>query len=255
MNEQKCHAIVSGGSSGLGLATTKLILSQGGKVVLLDIKKPDYDEFTIKEKENLYYFQLDITKENEIKNCLAYSIDEINNINLLVNCAGIGVPCKVIGKEGVHPENIFNKIIQINLIGSFNLLKLTAEKMINNKPDNDGFRGAIINTASIAAFDGQIGQAAYSASKGGLVSLTLPIARELARYGIRVCTVAPGLFETPMLEGLPEEAYKSLVEKTVFPKRFGKPEEYAHLIMSIFKNNMINGEVIRLDGSLRMAPK
>ena len=161
----------------------------------------------------------------------------------------------VIGKEQLHDSKIFQKVISVNLLGTFNVLKLTVEKMLENEPDEDSFRGVVINTASIAAFDGQIGQAAYSASKGGIVSLTLPLAREFAKYGIRVCTIAPGLFETPMMAGLPDKAYQNLIDSALFPKRLGKPKEFANLALSIFENNMLNGEVIRLDGSLRMSPK
>ena len=176
-------------------------------------------------------------------------------LNLLVNCAGIGIPGKLIGKDSLHSSTIFEKVIKVNLLGTFNLIKYAADKMKDNIPDDENFRGVIVNTSSIAAYDGQIGQVAYSASKGGVVGLTLPVARELAKYGIRVCTIAPGLFEAPMLKGLPEKAYEALLETTLYPKRLGKPEEYAKLVLSIFENNMLNGEIIRLDGSIRLAPK
>jgi NAD(P)-dependent dehydrogenase (short-subunit alcohol dehydrogenase family) len=196
-----------------------------------------------------------VTNEDSINEALLKSISNFGSINLVVNCAGIGVTNKILSKEELHSTKIFEKVINVNLNGSFNVSKLAFSKMKDNPLDKNECRGVIINTASIAAFDGQIGQAAYSASKGGVIALTLPLAREFARYNIRICTIAPGLFETPMMAGLPEKAYQSLVESTIFPKRLGKPEEYAQLIISVFENNMLNGEVIRLDGSLRMAPK
>ena len=252
---KKINAIVTGGSSGLGEATVRKILKSGGNVSILDTQE-DKAKFLSKEfGEACTFFYTDVTNEESINEALTSAISKYQFINLLVNCAGIGLANKVIGKEKLHDSNIFQKIINVNLIGTFNVLKLVAEKMIENEPDEDNFRGVIINTASIAAFDGQIGQAAYSASKGGIVSLTLPLAREFARYGIRVCTIAPGLFETPMMSGLPEKAYQTLVDSTLFPKRLGYPKEFAKLVLSIFENNMLNGEVIRLDGSLRMSPK
>ena len=255
MNYQNCRAIISGGSSGLGLATAQLIASHGGKAFIFDVKEPKYENLLADKNKNIFFLRLDVTNEKSIEECIKNALKEVQNFNLLVNCAGIGIPEKVLGKNGVHSGESFSKTINVNLIGTFNLIKYVALEMQHNKEDQEGFRGVIINTASIAAYDGQIGQAAYSASKGGIVSLTLPLAREFAKFGIRVCTIAPGLFETPMLSGLPEKAYNSLIETTLFPKRLGKPEEFAKLVMSIFFNNMLNGEVIRLDGSLRMAPK
>ena len=255
MNYQNCRAIISGGSSGLGLATAQLIASQGGKAFIFDVKEPKYENLLADKSKNIFFLRLDVTNEKSIEECIKNALKKVQNFNLLVNCAGIGIPEKVLGKNGVHSAESFSKTINVNLIGTFNLIKYVALEMQHNKEDQEGFRGVIINTASIAAYDGQIGQAAYSASKGGIVSLTLPLAREFAKFGIRVCTIAPGLFETPMLSGLPEKAYNSLIETTLFPKRLGKPEEFAKLVMSIFFNNMLNGEVIRLDGSLRMAPK
>ena len=249
------NAIVTGGASGLGEATVRKILESGGNVSILDTQE-DKAKILCKEfGESCTFFNTDVTNEQNINEALMSSISKYKFINLLVNCAGIGIASKVIRKEALHDSKIFQKIINVNLVGTFNVIKLVAEKMIKNKPDEDNFRGVIINTASIAAFDGQIGQAAYSASKGGIVSLTLPLAREFARYGVRVCTIAPGLFETPMMSGLPEKAYQALVDSTLFPKRLGYPKEFAKLVLSIFENNMLNGEVIRLDGSLRMSPK
>jgi NAD(P)-dependent dehydrogenase (short-subunit alcohol dehydrogenase family) len=252
---KKINAIVTGGSSGLGEATVRKILEIGGNVAILDMQEDRAKVLSEEFGETCTFFYTDVTNEESINEALTSVISKYKLINLLVNCAGIGIASKVIGKEKLHDSNIFQKIINVNLVGTFNVLKLVAEKMIENQPDDDNFRGVIINTASIAAFDGQIGQAAYSASKGGIVSLTLPLAREFARYGIRVCTIAPGLFETPMMSGLPEKAYQTLVDSTLFPKRLGYPKEFAKLVLSIFENNMLNGEVIRLDGALRMSPK
>ena len=252
---KKINAIVTGGSSGLGEATARKILEKGGNVSILDMQEDVAKGLSEEFGEACTFFYTDVTNEESINEALTSAISKYQFINLLVNCAGIGIASKVIGKEKLHDSSIFQKIINVNLVGTFNVLKLVAEKMIENQPDDDNFRGVIINTASIAAFDGQIGQAAYSASKGGIVSLTLPLAREFARYGVRVCTIAPGLFETPMMSGLPEKAYQTLVDSTLFPKRLGYPKEFAKLVLSIFENNMLNGEVIRLDGSLRMSPK
>ena len=252
---KKINAVVTGGASGLGEATVRKILETGGNVSILDTQEDKAKALSEAFGEDCTFYYTDITNEESIKKAIISSISKYQFINLVVNCAGIGIASKVIGKDQLHDSKVFQKTINVNLVGTFNVLKLASEKMIGNQPDEDNFRGVIINTASIAAFDGQIGQAAYSASKGGIVSLTLPLAREFARYGIRVCTIAPGLFETPMMSGLPEKAYEALVESTLFPKRLGYPEEFAKLVLSIFENNMLNGEVIRLDGSLRMSPK
>jgi NAD(P)-dependent dehydrogenase (short-subunit alcohol dehydrogenase family) len=253
--KNKINAIVTGGASGLGEATVRKIIINGGNASIIDSQEEKAKNLINELGDACSFFKTDVTNEESVNKALLSSINKYNHINLVVNCAGIGIAEKVIGKEKLHETKVFQKILNVNLIGSFNVLKLAAEKMVENEPDNENFRGVIINTASIAAFDGQIGQAAYSASKGGIVSLTLPLAREFARYGIRVCTIAPGLFETPMMAGLPEKAYEALVQSTLYPKRLGNPEEYAKLVISIFENNMLNGEVIRLDGSLRMAPK
>ncbi len=252
---EKINAIVTGGASGLGEATVREIIKDGGNVTIFDFQEEKGNILSEELGQNCTFLKTDVTSEESINKSLSLTISKYKFINLLVNCAGLGIASKVIGKDELHDSNVFQKIINVNLVGTFNVVKLTAEKMLKNKPDKDNFRGVIINTASIAAFDGQIGQAAYSASKGGIVSLTLPLAREFARYGIRVCTIAPGLFETPMMAGLPQKAYDTLVESTLYPKRLGKPKEFANLVLSIFENNMLNGEVIRLDGALRMSPK
>lgn len=254
MKISNSHAIVTGGSSGLGGATVDLIIRSGGKVTILDVQKDKANEKVSMHGNSCQYFYGDVSNEQSIQSIVEASIKNFGPISLTVNCAGIGIAKKITGRKGVHDLASYKKVIEVNLIGTFNVLKTCAEKMQLNTQDEDGGRGVIINTASVAAYDGQIGQAAYSSSKGGVVGLTLPAARELATSGIRVCTIAPGLFETPMLAGLPEPAKQSLIASTLFPKRLGLPEEYAKLVLSIFENNMLNGETIRLDGSLRMAP-
>ena len=255
MKAEKINAVITGGASGLGEATVRKIIDLGGTVTISDFQEDRCINLSNELGKNCVYCITDVTNEESINKALLKSISNFGSINLVVNCAGIGVTNKILSKEELHSTKIFEKVINVNLNGSFNVSKLAFSKMKDNPLDKNECRGVIINTASIAAFDGQIGQAAYSASKGGVVALTLPLAREFARYNIRICTIAPGLFETPMMAGLPEKAYQSLVESTVFPKRLGKPEEYAQLVISVFENNMLNGEVIRLDGSLRMAPK
>ncbi|MDC3024569.1 SDR family NAD(P)-dependent oxidoreductase, partial [Alphaproteobacteria bacterium] len=233
----------------------KLIIENLGKVTIFDTQDDKSSDLVKKANGSCQFLLTDVTNENSVKENLKQVKKKFGEINLVVNCAGIGTPEKILGKETVHSTNTFEKVLSVNLTGTFNVTKCAADEMKNNNSKNDSFKGLIINTASIAAYDGQIGQAAYSASKGGIVAMTLPIARELAKYGIRVCTIAPGLFETPMLKGLPEKAYNSLIESTVYPKRLGMPHEYAKLVMAIYKNNMLNGETIRLDGALRLGPK
>ncbi len=255
MKINQISAIITGGASGLGKATAEIILKNGGKVFILDTQQEKGEEFAKTKGKSCYFLLTDVTNEKAIKDNLMLAKEKLGKINLAVNCAGVGVPEKILGKEKVHSTTSFEKVIKINLTGTFNTIKFVAGIMQKNVPNEEGFKGLIVNTASIAAYDGQIGQAAYSASKGAIVAMTLPIARELARYGIRVCTIAPGLFETPMMEGLPEKAYKSLIDSTIYPKRLGVPYEYAKLVLSIYENNMLNGETIRLDGSLRLGPK
>jgi len=255
MKFNNCNAVITGGASGLGGATADNIIENGGKVTIIDIQ----NELGIKKSEelgeNCKYLNIDITNEDLVSENFENIIKNTGPINLTVNCAGIGSPSKVLNKEGTCPLNVFSKIINVNLIGTFNTLKAAANVMQNNNIEENSSRGVIINTASIAAYDGQIGQAAYSASKGGIVGMTLPIARELARQNIRVNTIAPGLFETPLLSGLPEDVKTSLIDSTLHPHRLGQPHEYAALVKHIYENEMLNGETIRLDGSLRMAPK
>ncbi|WP_144475062.1 3-hydroxyacyl-CoA dehydrogenase [Cytobacillus oceanisediminis] len=248
-------AIVTGGASGLGEATVRKIIGQGGKAAILDLSV-ERGETLVKELgEQAVFVKTDVTSEEEVRNAINKAIESFGSINTVVNCAGIGVAGKLLSRKGVHSLDMFSKVISINLIGTFNVIRLASEQMSQNDPNELGERGIIINTASVAAFDGQIGQAAYSASKGGVVGMTLPIARELAAYGIRVMTIAPGLFHTPMFDSLPAEARDSLGEMVPFPQRLGYPEEYAQLAESIIMNPMLNGETIRLDGAIRMQPK
>lgn len=249
-------AVVTGGASGLGEATVRNIITHGGKALILDLNI-DRGNRLVQElgKENVIFEKTDVTSEIQVKNALARAVREFGNIHVCVNCAGIALGQKTVHKNGAHDFTTFKKVIDINLVGSFNVLRLTAEIMQNNTPNENGERGVIINTASVAAFDGQIGQVAYSASKGGIAGMTLPIARDLARMGVRCVAIAPGLFMTPLFQGLPEEAIKSLEIQVPFPSRLGKPKEFSQMVKSIIENPMLNGEVIRLDGAIRMAPK
>ncbi|MFU0790038.1 3-hydroxyacyl-CoA dehydrogenase [Virgibacillus proomii] len=255
MNITNCVSVVTGGASGLGEATVRKLVAAGGKAVILDVSKEKAVTLTEELGDKVTFFQADVTDELSVQTALDEAIESFGRVDVLVNCAGIGIAEKTFGKRGVHHLTTFSKVIEVNLIGTFNVLRLTAAKMAENEPNEHGERGVIINTASVAAFDGQIGQAAYSASKGGITGMTLPVARDLASLGIRVMTIAPGLFETPLFATLPEKAKQALGEMTPFPSRLGKPEEYALLVKSIIENPMLNGETIRLDGAIRMQPK
>ena len=255
MDLASAKAIITGGASGLGLATARKVIDAGGYAALLDINE-DLGLKSAKELgERATFIKTDVSSEENVKKSVAAAADFMGGITLAVNCAGILLPARVVGREGPLATDSFNRTIQINLIGSFNVIKETAFLMQNNEANADGERGLIISTASIAAFEGQIGQAAYSASKGGIVGMMLPIAREVARFGIRVNTIAPGIFMTPMMAGLPEEVQQSLGAQVPFPPRLGRPEEYADLVCHMYANTMINGEVVRLDGAIRMQPK
>ena len=245
--------LITGGASGLGAATAQMAAANGAKVVIADLQA-DLGEKLAKEIGGKYC-KCDVTSEADGKAAVAAAVQGYGGLHVLVNCAGIGVAERTIGKEAPHDLARFTKVISINLIGTFNMIRLAADAMAKAGPNAAGERGVIINTASVAAYDGQIGQAAYSASKGGVVGMTLPIARDLSRNGIRVVTIAPGLFLTPMLLGLPKEAQDSLGKQVPFPSRLGKPAEYAQLAKAIVENEMLNGETIRLDGAIRMAPK
>ena len=245
--------LVTGGASGLGEATARMAAENGAKVVIADLQA-DLGEKLAKEIGGRFA-KCDVTSEGDGKAAVALAVKEFGGVHVLVNCAGIAIAERTLGKEAPHDLARFARVININLIGTFNMIRLAADAMAKAGPNAAGERGVIINTASVAAYDGQIGQAAYSASKGGIVGMTLPIARDLSRNGIRVCTIAPGLFETPMMKGLPKEAQESLGKQVPFPSRLGRPAEYAQLARAIIENEMLNGETIRLDGAIRMAPK
>lgn len=247
--------LISGGASGLGLATARELVGQGGKAVLLDINAEAGQQALAELGVNARFVRADITREEDGRAAVAQVLEAFGALHGLVNCAGVAPAEKVLGRNGAHGLDSFRRTVEVNLIGSFNLLRLAAEAMAQNAPNVEGERGVIINTASVAAFDGQMGQAAYAASKGGVAALTLPAARDLARSGIRVMCIAPGVFETPMMAGMPQEVRDSLAANVPFPPRLGRPDEYAALVRHILENTMLNGEVIRLDGALRMAAK
>jgi NAD(P)-dependent dehydrogenase (short-subunit alcohol dehydrogenase family) len=252
---QNQTVLVTGGASGLGGATAEMIVAAGGRVIIADVNEAAGQATVARLGGGARFVRTDVTSEADVQHAVATAIKEFGALTGLVNAAGIGPAARVLGKDGVMPLDQFARVIQVNLIGTFNVIRLAAASMQNNQPTESGERGVIVNTASVAAYDGQIGQAAYSASKGGIVSLTLPVARELARLGIRVMTIAPGIFDTPMLAAMPEAVRESLGQQVPFPSRLGRPSEYASLVRHIFENEMLNGEVIRLDGAIRMAPK
>ena len=247
--------LITGAGSGLGAAVAQMVVSGGGRAVLLDVNAEAGAASAAELGDAARFQRTDVTSEAEGKAALAAARDAFGRVDALVNCAGIAPGEKILGREGPHALESFERAIRVNLIGTFNMMRLAAAAMAGNPAGEDGERGVIVNTASIAAFDGQIGQAAYAASKGGVAALTLPAARELASSGIRVVTIAPGIFRTPMMAGLPEEVQASLGASVPFPARLGQPAEYAALVRHICENRMLNGEVIRLDGALRMAPK
>jgi NAD(P)-dependent dehydrogenase (short-subunit alcohol dehydrogenase family) len=244
--------IVTGGASGLGEGTARMLAANGGKVVIADMQA-DKGEQVAREIGGAFV-KCDVSQEADAQAVVAKAVS-LGKLMGLVNCAGIAPAEKTVGKSGAHNLGVFAKTVMVNLVGSFNMIRLAAEAMAKNEPESTGERGCLISTASVAAFDGQIGQAAYSASKGGVVGMTLPIARDLARSGIRNMTIAPGIFGTPMLFGMPKEVQDALAASVPFPSRLGTPEDYAKLAKHIFENDMLNGEVIRLDGAIRMAPK
>ena len=255
MKFDKINAIVSGGASGLGFATCERVVKAGGKVAMLDLNEQQGQESAKKLGAGAIFIKADMSSEKEVNAAVTRAKDAFGYLQLAVNCAGILGAGRTLGKEGPMASDFFAKVIQINLVGSFNLIKAAANFMQHNTPSEDGERGVIVNTASVAAYEGQIGQAAYSASKGGVVGMTLPIAREFARFGIRVMTIAPGIFWTPMMAGMSEEVQKSLGAQVPFPSRLGKPEEYAQLVQQICESVMLNGGTIRLDGAIRLTPK
>lgn len=248
-------ALVTGGASGLGAATVRELVGAGGKAMIVDRPQSDGAKLAEELGKNVAFAAADVTSDAEVQAAVQQTVQRFGAIHINVNCAGTGAAMKTTGRGGPMPLEIFAKVIEINLIGTFNVLRLCATEMMKNTPNEDGERGVIVNTASVAAFDGQIGQAAYSASKGGVVAMTLPIARDLASVGIRICTIAPGTFDTPMLALLPEPQRQALGAQIPFPPRLGKPPEFAALARQIVENAMLNGETIRLDGALRMPPK
>ncbi len=248
-------AVITGGASGLGRATAEMVINQGGKVALFDMNEALVRATAEELGVAAAPFVVNVTDEESVQNGVSGVMDAFGAIHVNVNCAGIGAASRTLGKDGAMPLKMFNFVIQVNLVGTFNTLRLCAEQMQHNTPEADDERGVIINTASVAAFDGQIGQAAYSASKAGVAGMTLPVARDLARSGIRVCTIAPGIFETPMMAGAPDRVRDPLIEMVQFPKRLGNAPEYALLARQIIENRYLNGETIRLDGGIRMAPR
>jgi NAD(P)-dependent dehydrogenase (short-subunit alcohol dehydrogenase family) len=245
--------LITGGASGLGAASARMAVDSGAKVVIADLQ--DGSGYAKELGANARYIKTNVTVEADGKAAVELALKEFGRLNVLINCAGIAIGEKTIGKNGPHALDSFSRVVTVNLIGTFNMIRLAAEAMAKGAPNAGGERGVIVNTASVAAYDGQIGQAAYSASKGGVVGMTLPIARDLSRDGIRVCTIAPGIFETPMLLGMPKEVQDALGKMVPFPSRLGRAPEYASLAKHIVENEMLNGETIRLDGAIRMAPK
>jgi len=255
MDNKDIVALVTGGASGLGEATVIELVKKGAKVAIVDIDSAKGEKLAGTVGADAIFVNADVTSEADISKALRKIIDTFGKINVAVNCAGITNPGKIMSKKGPLPLDSFNKVLQLNLVGTLNVIRLAVEQMINNTPNVEGEKGVIVNTASIAAFDGQIGQAAYGASKGGIVGMTLPITRECADYGIRVVTIAPGLFETPLMAGLPPAVKEEMVKTIPFPRRLGKPAEFASLVIHIIENTMFNGCCIRLDAALRMPPK
>jgi NAD(P)-dependent dehydrogenase (short-subunit alcohol dehydrogenase family) len=248
-------AVVTGGASGLGEACVRNLNKLGAKIAIFDFVAERGEKIAAELGKDVIFAHTDVADDAGVQAAIKKTMDAFGAIHIAINCAGGAAPMKVLSRKGPMPLAAFNRTIQINLVGTFNVIRLAVEQMVKNEPQEDGEKGVIINTASVAAFDGQIGQADYSASKGGIVGMTLPIARECAEYGIRVMTIAPGLFNTPLLQGLPEAARESLGKMVPFPQRLGYPQEFAQLVQHIIENRMLNGEVIRLDGAIRMAAK
>jgi NAD(P)-dependent dehydrogenase (short-subunit alcohol dehydrogenase family) len=255
MKISEARAVITGGASGLGYAVAELLCAQGARVALLDVQ----DERGAKAAKDLgtlaHYQRCDVTSEANVDAAMSAAATAMGGLNLLVNCAGVGGSARALGKNGPMPAELYTRVIQINLIGTFLCDKAAAALMQKNTPNQDGERGVIVHTSSVAAYEGQIGQAAYSATKAGVIGMTLPLAREFAAYGIRVMSIAPGIFHTPMLAALPQEVQDSLGRQVPFPARLGRPEEFARLVQTIFEIAMLNGETIRLDGAIRMQPK
>ncbi len=255
MKLSEARAVITGGASGLGFASAQRIVDAGGQVVLLDINDELGEQSAAKLGERALYINTDVASEDSVKVALQKAKDAMGGITLAINCAGVATAGRALGRDGTWPTEMFNRVIQINLVGTFNVTKEAAAIMNENEPDADGERGVIISTASIAAFEGQIGQAAYAASKGGVHAMMLPLAREFANFGIRVNTIAPGIMLTPMMAGMAPEVQDSLAAQVPFPKRLGKPEEYANTVQFIYETAYVNSETIRCDGAIRMQPK
>ena len=256
MRIEGCCALVTGGGSGLGEATARELVRRGARVAILDLERSPGAKVAGELGAAALFAPADVTSEEQVRGAVERAVAELGPLRILVNCAGIGSAQRTVEKDGTPFDlAVFRRTLEVNLVGTFNAIRLAASRMIGNEPDAGGERGVVVCTASVAAFEGQIGQAAYSASKGGIVGMTLPVARDLSRHGIRVCTIAPGLFDTPLLRGLPEEARKALGAQIPFPPRLGQPPEFALLACQIVENPMLNGETIRLDGAIRMAPR
>jgi NAD(P)-dependent dehydrogenase (short-subunit alcohol dehydrogenase family) len=255
MDISKHTFIVTGGGSGLGAATVEMVVANGGNAIIADVNRAAGEALALNLGRQVRFIETDVSRDEHGRAAVELALKAFGALHGLINCAGIGLGEKTVGKEGPHGLASFTRVITTNLIGTFNLIRLAADAMAKQQPNASGERGVIVNTASVAAFDGQIGQAAYSASKAGVVGMTLPIARDLARNGIRVVTIAPGTFETPMLKGLSPQVQASLAQQVPFPSRLGRPSEYAALVKHIVENEMLNGETIRLDGAIRMGPK
>jgi NAD(P)-dependent dehydrogenase (short-subunit alcohol dehydrogenase family) len=255
MRIEAAAALVSGGASGLGAATVRRLHEAGAEITIADLNAEKGEALAAELGERARFIETNVTDEAAVQAAVELASSSGRELRIAVACAGIGWAQRVTGKQGPHPEDLFNNVVQVNLVGTFNLLRLAATAMNENEPDEGGERGLFVSTASVAAFEGQIGQIAYAASKGGIVAMTLPAARDLASRGIRVMAIAPGLFDTPLLAGLPEPARAALGATVPFPSRLGLPEEFAQLVAAIAENPMLNGETIRLDGAIRMAPK
>jgi NAD(P)-dependent dehydrogenase (short-subunit alcohol dehydrogenase family) len=248
-------AVVTGGASGLGEATVRNYVEGGGLVSILDLQEEKGQALASELGDSAIFCSANVTDEQSVQSAIDKTLEAFGAVQIAVNCAGVGDAAKVLGKGGPISMDDFNRVVQINLIGTMNVIRLAAEKMVANAPNEEGEKGVVINTASVAAYDGQIGQASYSASKAAIIGMTLPIAREFAAYGLRIVTIAPGLFETPLLMALPEKVKDALGKMVPFPNRLGKPSEFALLARQIIENPMLNGETIRLDGAIRMAAK
>jgi len=255
MNHKDVVALVTGGASGLGEASVVALVKKGARAAIIDVDAEKGEKLAATIGSGAMFIKTDVTSEVDVRNAVQKTVEAFGKLNVVINCAGVVNPGKLIGRKGPLTLEAFNKVLQINLVGTFNVIRLAVEQMMNNDPGEEGEKGVIINSASIAAFEGQIGQVAYSASKAGIVGMTLPIAREIADYGIRIVTIAPGIFDTPMMAGLPTAVKEDMAKTVPFPKRLGKPVEFARMALHVIENTMLNGSCIRLDGALRMPQK